>query len=165
MSKSSLWEDFWDTIFDRAGYDILDCRNGHPRRARYGDGYTRQIFEELWQGREEYCPYWDDKPWPEFPTQEDEEAYETVLSGKTCLICRPCQEVEGWDCCHCGVCLLVFQFFCIGIHGHLHDWRCPRSRVGYWEYLDDVGFYGFRPKASTDPDIIEGELIGFDDCL
>ncbi|KAJ4118759.1 hypothetical protein NW768_010820 [Fusarium equiseti] len=165
MSKSSLWGDFWDTIFDRAGYDILSCRNGHPRQARYGDGYTRQTFEELWQGREEHCPYWDDKLWPEFPTPEAQEAYELVLAGETCLMCRPCQEVEGWDCCHCGVCLLVFQFFCTDIHGHLHNWRCPRSRVGYWECLDDTGFYSFRPKAATDPDLIEGELIGFEDDL
>lgn len=165
MSKSSLWGDFWDTIFDRAGCDILSCRNGHPRRARYGDGYTRQHFEMLWQGREEHCPYWDDEPWPKFSTPEAEEAYELALSGEICSMCRPCQEVEGWDCGHCGVCLLVFQFFCTDTHGHLHDCRCPRSRVGYWECLDDTGFYSFRPKATADSDLIEGELVGFEDCI
>ncbi|KAK3312744.1 hypothetical protein B0H66DRAFT_379971 [Apodospora peruviana] len=56
--------DLWDSVLDACGYDILEFRKGEfPRRAEYTSQYTRADFEDLWKGREERCPYWNDLPW------------------------------------------------------------------------------------------------------
>ncbi|OBS19640.1 hypothetical protein FPOA_11365 [Fusarium poae] len=56
--------DLWDAALHVSGFDISQFRTISRRRPRYDSLYTRQMFEELWRGREEQCPYWDDKPWP-----------------------------------------------------------------------------------------------------
>ncbi|KAF5969095.1 hypothetical protein FCOIX_11063 [Fusarium coicis] len=70
MSQSSLMGDLWDTVLDICGYDISTFRRNYPRKASYQNGYSREMFEELWRGREERCPYWSDEPWPEFSNEE-----------------------------------------------------------------------------------------------
>lgn len=57
--------DLWDFMLDTCGYEIMEFRKSHPRKAQYVGIYTRQDFELLWEGREHRCPYWDDKIWPE----------------------------------------------------------------------------------------------------
>ncbi|KAI1500270.1 hypothetical protein F5X99DRAFT_387019 [Biscogniauxia marginata] len=64
--------DLWDSVLQSCGFDIAQFRSGYKRTARYSANYTRQIFEQLWQGREAHCPYWDDLPWtPEEAVEED----------------------------------------------------------------------------------------------
>ncbi|KAF7503129.1 hypothetical protein GJ744_004271 [Endocarpon pusillum] len=52
--------DLWDAVLSDCGYDIAEMRKGFPRRPRYSCDYTREGFERLWRGREEFCPYYDD---------------------------------------------------------------------------------------------------------
>ncbi|KAI1261938.1 hypothetical protein F5Y18DRAFT_440103 [Xylariaceae sp. FL1019] len=56
--------DLWDLVRHECGHDIRQFRQGHQRRVMYCEQYTRQIFEEMWEGRESDCPYWNDAPWP-----------------------------------------------------------------------------------------------------
>ncbi|OTA76188.1 hypothetical protein M434DRAFT_402543 [Hypoxylon sp. CO27-5] len=57
--------DLWDSVLHSCGYDIADFRTPNYRRtARYTYYYERDYFEGLWLGREDLCPYWDDRPWP-----------------------------------------------------------------------------------------------------
>ncbi|KAJ2979072.1 hypothetical protein NUW58_g7299 [Xylaria curta] len=63
-SFGSYRGDLWDAALNASGYDILEFRKPHPRRARYTQKYTRQDFESLWQDRKHLCPYWDDAEWP-----------------------------------------------------------------------------------------------------
>ncbi|KAI0531917.1 hypothetical protein GGR58DRAFT_523841 [Xylaria digitata] len=57
--------DLWDAVLHSCGYNLLDFRKlCRPRRAKYTKHYTRQDFEELWDGRQDECPYWDDNEWP-----------------------------------------------------------------------------------------------------
>lgn len=57
--------DVWDSALHSCGYDIAEFRTeGHTRKAHYTNRYKREDFERLWQGREHFCPYWDDSPWP-----------------------------------------------------------------------------------------------------
>ncbi|KAH9904499.1 hypothetical protein F4778DRAFT_732691 [Xylariomycetidae sp. FL2044] len=63
-SKGSMDVDIWDSVLQRCGYDIKEFRcKHHPREALYGKDYTREMFESLWKGQEQDCPYWDDEPW------------------------------------------------------------------------------------------------------
>ncbi|KAF5568810.1 hypothetical protein FPHYL_2617 [Fusarium phyllophilum] len=80
MSQSSLMGDLWDTVLDICGYDIPTFRRNYPRKASYKNGYSREIFEELWRGREERCPYWNDEPWPEFSNKEAKSTFESTLA-------------------------------------------------------------------------------------
>ncbi|KAF5573888.1 hypothetical protein FPANT_12072 [Fusarium pseudoanthophilum] len=84
MSQSSLMGDLWDTVLDICGYDISAFRCNYPRRASYKNGYSRGTFEELWRGREERCPYWNDEPWPEFSNEEAESTFESTLRQTLC---------------------------------------------------------------------------------
>jgi hypothetical protein len=60
-SKTSLPGDLWDAVLAECGHDVL-CYRGHwPRKPKYGHGYTRQMFEEFWEGREHLCPYYKDE--------------------------------------------------------------------------------------------------------
>ncbi|KAK1759805.1 hypothetical protein QBC47DRAFT_116439 [Echria macrotheca] len=63
--ESSYVGDLWDSTLVACGYDLLEFRRFHSRRPAYGGRYTREIFERLWHGQEEKCPYWDDRVWPE----------------------------------------------------------------------------------------------------
>ncbi|KAJ3547985.1 hypothetical protein NM208_g1225 [Fusarium decemcellulare] len=61
--------DLWDAVLSSCGYNIKDFRSGYQRKPRYSSEgehykYYRHNFEQLWKGREDQCPYWDDKPWP-----------------------------------------------------------------------------------------------------
>ncbi|KAK8108967.1 hypothetical protein PG984_014768 [Apiospora sp. TS-2023a] len=73
--ESSYAGDLWDSVLQSCGYNIVDFRCVHrQRKARYylnifpgfrgRYNYTEREFKELWRGREQFCPYWDDEPWP-----------------------------------------------------------------------------------------------------
>lgn len=61
-SSGSYTGDLWDSVLSELGYDLAEFRAGYPRRAEYNKVYTRNHFEMLWDGREEFCPYYDDPP-------------------------------------------------------------------------------------------------------
>ncbi|KAI0101384.1 ankyrin repeat-containing domain protein [Nemania sp. FL0031] len=62
--------DLWDAVLQNCGYNLSEFRKICQRRAEYNKNYTRRHFEMLWEGMEDQCPYWDDKPWPpSIPTQ------------------------------------------------------------------------------------------------
>ncbi|KAF7545330.1 hypothetical protein G7Z17_g9256 [Cylindrodendrum hubeiense] len=61
----SFFGDLWDAALDFCDHDILQFRKHHPRQANYCGGYNRADFEELWEGRAQRCPYWNDLPWPQ----------------------------------------------------------------------------------------------------
>ncbi|RGP66883.1 hypothetical protein FSPOR_6265 [Fusarium sporotrichioides] len=64
--------DVWDAALHASGWDIRQFRTIRRRKPRYDSFYTRADFEELWRGREDECPYWDDRPWPPLgPGEED----------------------------------------------------------------------------------------------
>nr|CEG05099.1 unnamed protein product [Fusarium clavum] len=159
MSKSSLMGDLWDTILDLLGYDIASFRQDYPRIASYKNGYTREIFEELWKGREEHCPYWDDETWPKFSNKEVQLDFESKLDRSLCGWCELCFD-GSWDSPSCGPNLLVFRYLC---HekldpDHEHHYRCPRIQVGYIEECENCGHIDFRPKVDSDPDLDDGRL-------
>lgn len=56
--------DLWDSVLQSCGYNITEFRLVHLREAKYAGEYTRWHFEQLWKGRECFCPFWDDRPWP-----------------------------------------------------------------------------------------------------
>jgi len=158
MSQSSLMGDLWDSILDLVGYDITSFRQDYPRIASYKNGYTREIFEQLWRGREERCPYWDDEPWPKFVNKEAQLDFESKLSRGLCVWCEPCfnrsLDCPRWDCPSCGLHLLIFRYSC---HekldpDHEHDCHCPCIRVGYMEKCESCGHIDFRPKVDSDTD-------------
>lgn len=64
--------DIWDAALHVSGFDISPFRRIQRRRPRYSRFYTRQDFEELWRGKEDQCPYWDDKPWPPLEAGEED---------------------------------------------------------------------------------------------
>lgn len=53
--------DVWDVVLADCGFDVASFREDWPRRARYNDVYTREVFEGLWKGREHLCPYYYDE--------------------------------------------------------------------------------------------------------
>ncbi|KAF7562663.1 hypothetical protein G7046_g1500 [Stylonectria norvegica] len=56
--------DLWDAALAACGYDLVEFRQHFPRIPQYSSYYQRSDFEKLWEGKEEQCPYWDDRPWP-----------------------------------------------------------------------------------------------------
>ncbi len=52
--------DLWDSVLALSGYEVVDFRRGFPRKGIYKHHYTREIFEQLWSGNENLCPYYDD---------------------------------------------------------------------------------------------------------
>ncbi|XEU95282.1 hypothetical protein FSHL1_000566 [Fusarium sambucinum] len=64
--------DVWDAALYAAGWDIRQFRTIRRRKPRYDSFYTRANFEELWRGREDECPYWNDRPWPPLGPGEDD---------------------------------------------------------------------------------------------
>lgn len=156
MTQSSFMGDLWDTVLDICGYDISRFRCNYPRKASYKNGYSREVFEELWRGREERCPYWNDEPWPEFSNEEAESAFESTLGQGLCTNCSLCSHHNSFEgpCDNCGICRLVFDYSCIEKFDldHEHNRRCARSRVGYFERSENDGQYNFRPKSCSDLD-------------
>ncbi|KAM7213377.1 hypothetical protein V8F06_011227 [Rhypophila decipiens] len=64
--------DLCDVVLADCGFDVawFRLKFGIRRRAEYGHGYTRQVFEDLWKGQEHLCPYYyDDEEAP--ATDED----------------------------------------------------------------------------------------------
>ncbi|KAF5533826.1 hypothetical protein FMEXI_11620 [Fusarium mexicanum] len=94
MSRSSLMGDLYDTVLDICGFDISKFRCNYPRKASYKDCYSREVFEELWRGREERCPYWNDEPWPEFSNEEAESTFESILGRG---LPKSCSDLESDD--------------------------------------------------------------------
>ncbi|KAK8006976.1 hypothetical protein PG989_000966 [Apiospora arundinis] len=94
MTRSSYAGDLWDSVLQSCGYDIENFRCVHrQRKARYlirSGGYfqmyeyRRSDFEDLWRGREQFCPYWDDKPWP-------------PGSGQDTYSCPRCEDLSPLD--------------------------------------------------------------------
>jgi hypothetical protein len=85
----SMRGDVWDFALAVCGYDISEFRSRHGRyrKARYGTSYTRQDFEELWQGQEHLCPYYDaeedcssDENMESYSDEEDEDEWATTDS-------------------------------------------------------------------------------------
>jgi Ankyrin repeat len=68
--------DLWDAVLSECGYDITEMRKGFPRRPRYTKNYTREHFEGLWRGREEFCPYYHDPTVWDPEGVEDQESFE-----------------------------------------------------------------------------------------
>jgi hypothetical protein len=61
-TSSSFSGDLWDFVLAQCGHDIAQFRKSYkPREAKYRGLYTRQVFEEMWQGQEERCPYYYDE--------------------------------------------------------------------------------------------------------
>lgn len=67
----SYCSDVWDAALYISGRDILRHRAGYPRRPEYTAHYTREIFELLWKGRENECPYWVEEPLPNLGEEHD----------------------------------------------------------------------------------------------
>ena len=67
----SYCADVWDSALHISGRDILEHRAGHRRRPKYTANYTREIFELLWKGRENECPYWVEEPEPNLWDKQD----------------------------------------------------------------------------------------------
>ncbi|KAK0722619.1 hypothetical protein B0T26DRAFT_749992 [Lasiosphaeria miniovina] len=54
--------DLWDAVIAECGHDVLWYRkDSRPRKPKYRHGYTRQMFEEFWEGMEHLCPYYYDE--------------------------------------------------------------------------------------------------------
>ena len=153
MSHSSLMGDLYDNLLDIHGYDISTFRHDYPRVASYKNGSTREIFEQLWSGREERCPYWNDEPWPTFLDKEAQLDFESELDQGMCTYCQNCFG-SSWYCHSCGVCLLIFRYSCDENldPDHEHDEDCPRCRVGYLERYGNCDHLYFREKVDSHPD-------------
>lgn len=143
--------DLWDSVLDECGYDILPFRRLRPRRARYTGIYTRQVFEQLWEGREHRCPYWNDAPWPESSPECVPRSWAFLdENGKVCEQCQFCFqshfEQRGFICGKCGFCTSVLGCQCAQGGNNRHRMNClrPLRRRIRWDegqnryfYLDD----------------------------
>jgi hypothetical protein len=58
-----VWGDVWDSALAMCGYRISEFRRRHGgrRKACYKTVYTRQVFENVWEGYEHLCPYYHDQ--------------------------------------------------------------------------------------------------------
>lgn len=72
QEHGSYCEDLLDSALSICGKNILKFRPRCQRRAKYTRYYTREIFQTLWDGREDACPYWDDTPWPKSTNGSDD---------------------------------------------------------------------------------------------
>ncbi|RSL69872.1 hypothetical protein CEP53_002038 [Fusarium sp. AF-6] len=110
--------DLWDSVLDECGYNISEFRKLHPRKPRYNDIYTRQVFKQLWQGREDRCPYWNDAKWPDSSLDGVPKTWSILdENGKMCDKCRVCFQrkfSEGAPYCgnKCGYCTSRFNCPC-----------------------------------------------------
>lgn len=157
LSQSSLVGDLWDSLLDIYGYNVSEFRQDYQRIPTYKNGYTREIFEQLWSGREERCPYWDDEPWPKFLNKKAQLQFESKLDLGLCAYCKHCLD-QTCPCHVCGVCLLVFRYLCheTSDPDHQHDRRCPRVRVGYLVECENCGRFEFKPKVDSDSVLDDG---------
>ncbi|CZS74476.1 unnamed protein product [Fusarium graminearum] len=78
--------DVWDAALHTSGFDLSHFRKTFRRRPRYDYSfYTRQMFEELWRGREDQCPYWDDEPWPPLGPGERNSDHDSDINSYGCV--------------------------------------------------------------------------------
>ncbi|KAJ4013021.1 hypothetical protein NW766_006841 [Fusarium irregulare] len=77
--------DIWDAALHISGYDVAEFRATRRRRPRYYFSYTRQLFEELWKGKEDECPYWNDEPWPPLGPEEQDSDRDSVCTSYGCV--------------------------------------------------------------------------------
>ncbi|CEI40906.1 hypothetical protein FVEN_g1467 [Fusarium venenatum] len=78
--------DVWDAALHISGFDISHFRTISRRLPRYDPSfYTRQMFEELWIGREDQCPYWDDEPWPPAGPGERDRDHHSDMDSYGCV--------------------------------------------------------------------------------
>ncbi|MBE3044004.1 ankyrin repeat domain-containing protein [Candidatus Bathyarchaeota archaeon] len=75
-----LSEDVWDCVLANCGYDIDDFRT-RPRRAVYTKHYTRAHFEQLWEGCEHLCPYYEDEEDAVYLTDSSEDLEDDDKDG------------------------------------------------------------------------------------
>ena len=75
--------DLWDAALAVFGINPYEFRKQYPRRPRYSEHYTRQDFENLWKGRENQCPYWDDARYPLSGRESDYWDSDDSLSDST----------------------------------------------------------------------------------
>ncbi|EEU37880.1 uncharacterized protein NECHADRAFT_88161 [Fusarium vanettenii 77-13-4] len=130
--------DLWDSVLDDCGYEILEFRKISPRRARYTKDYTREVFEQLWQGKEDRCPYWDDEPWPEAPPEDVQENWAFFhTDGRICVRCDHCFQgyIYGNGCGTCGFCCSIVGCQCAknGTPGHKKNCHRPLRRPFEWD--------------------------------
>jgi hypothetical protein len=59
-AESSYPGDLWDSALAKTGHNVAVFRRGHPRKAKYSEGYTRELSQQLWEGIEHLCPYYND---------------------------------------------------------------------------------------------------------
>lgn len=169
--------DLWDSVLDDCGYDILPFRRLCPRRARYTGIYTRRVFEQLWEGREHRCPYWNDAPWPEF-SPEDVPVLRTWAfldeNGKVCEQCQFCFESHfeprGFICGKCGFCTSVLGCQCAQGGDNRHRLNCLRplrrgirwdqgqNRYFYLDYDDRSAHGVLDDNASCDRAVMDDEI-------
>jgi len=77
--------DLFDAVVVACGYDLHQFRKDHPRKPCWTDRYQRVHFEQLWEGREHLCPYWNDAVWPASGSNANYDF------ERSCL-----------ECCRCG---------------------------------------------------------------
>ncbi|KAF4466542.1 hypothetical protein FALBO_6589 [Fusarium albosuccineum] len=99
---SSYPGDLWDAVLSSCGHNIKDFRSGYRRRPRYRNerdhyNYCRHDFERLWKGREDQCPYWDDKPWPPLEPGESDSDDSEPSSIRYCSSCDSDDQTEWED--------------------------------------------------------------------
>ena len=69
--------DLWDLVLVDHGHKTVSLRKNGSRDARYQNRYTRDVFEKLWTGKEELCPYY----WDGVSMTTDEESSTAVGRG------------------------------------------------------------------------------------
>ncbi|KAF5009064.1 hypothetical protein FDECE_4687 [Fusarium decemcellulare] len=94
--------DLWDAVLSSCGHNIKDFRSGYRRRPMYiNEGgyykYCRHDFEQLWEGREDQCPYWDDKPWPPLEPEESDSDDSESSSIRYCSSYDSDDQIEWED--------------------------------------------------------------------
>ncbi|KAJ4328886.1 hypothetical protein N0V84_000674 [Fusarium piperis] len=160
--------DLWDSVLDECGYEVLEFRKTCPRRAHYTELYTRQVFEQLWQGKEGRCPYWDDKPWPEAPEHVQEDWVFLDRAGRVCVRCQLCFEEHfyghGSFCGTCGFCVSILGCQCAqdGIYGHKKTCERPLRRPFEWDE-ENRRFYFVQDGGSSAQDVLDDHKP-FDDA-
>ncbi|KAB5566289.1 hypothetical protein GE09DRAFT_731908 [Coniochaeta sp. 2T2.1] len=94
----SFCGDRWDSVLDSYGHNISWFGKGYPRQAKYTRRYSRQDFEQLWEGREHRCPYWDDVDWVSPLADEGDD----VAGGLQETLCVCTEHRERWrkQCSH-----------------------------------------------------------------
>ena len=93
----SMREDMWDSVLVVCGYKLSDFRRRHPRRPGYTETYTRRNFEELWKGREHFCPYYDkDGSFCFICDYDDDDGESGFKNDDHAFLCSKCAAESDW---------------------------------------------------------------------